>query len=375
MRTPLEQDFMAEVIESGKTWGGGKFTTSCQDFLSTYLGSDASILTTSATDALEMAAVLLNVQPGDEVIMPSYTFVSTANAFVSRGAIPVFVDVQRETQLIDPALVASAVTDRTVAIVPVHYAGNGCDIGALREISENQNLKIVEDAAQAIGSTAQGAPVGSNGDLSCYSFHGTKNVVCGEGGALNVFDESLVERAFHISEKGTNRRDFVNSRVDKYTWVDLGSSFIPSEILAAYLWSQLQHLEEITHRRLDTWNYYLEGFSAEFELLEGLDVWMPSLKSGNGHLFPLIFPSRVLRDDFINKMAAKSIETVSHYTALHSSSGGKRYGRLGSHMDNTNWVVEGLVRLPIWSETGFPAEYVVQSALEVMRSLELRSSK
>jgi dTDP-4-amino-4,6-dideoxygalactose transaminase len=368
----MEQDYMAEVINLGRAWGGGKFTTLCQDFLSRSFESEASILTTSATDALEMAAVLLNVKPGDEVIMPSYTFVSTANAFVTRGATPVFVDVHRETQLIDSTLVESAVTDRTVAIVPVHYAGNSCDMISLRRISRDNNLKIVEDAAQAIGSKDDGIPVGSLGDLSCVSFHGTKNVVCGEGGAINVYDESLVERAFHISEKGTNRRDFVNGRVDKYTWVDHGSSFIPSEILAAYLWSQLQHLEEITLRRLDAWNQYMEVFSSATELLAAINVGLPSQPSTNGHLFPLIFPNKILRDSFIAEMASLSIELASHYTALHSSSGGKRYGRLGSSMENTDWVVDGLVRLPIWSEPGLPVEHIVQSALTVLKGMGLR---
>lgn len=373
MRTPSGLSLIEQVLSTGKSWGGGGFTQLSQEFLKTSFGSSASILTTSATDALEMAAVLLDIKPGDEVIVPSYTFVSTANAFAMRGATPVFVDVQKDNQLIDPSLIESAVTEKTVAILPVHYGGNSCDMPRILNIAKQFNVKVVEDSAQAIGASKDGVPVGSQGDLSCLSFHGTKNIVCGEGGALMVKDENLVERAHHISEKGTNRRDFFNGSVDKYTWIDLGSSFIPSEILAAYLWSQLQHLDEITTRRVHTWTQYFEAFNDEQVLIESLGVTAPKELSLNGHLFPLIFGNKGDREAFIQGMKEKSIEVVSHYTALHSSAGGRKYGRLGSTMENTDWITDGLVRLPIWSEAGLPVEKVVEAALSVLHDIKMNT--
>jgi dTDP-4-amino-4,6-dideoxygalactose transaminase len=372
MTTPLEISLIEEVLSTRKSWGGGRFTQLSQEFLASSFGSKASILTTSATDALEMSAVLLDIKPGDEVIVPSYTFVSTANAFVSRGAIPVFVDVHRANQLINPSLVEAAITDRTVAILPVHYAGNSCDMPKLSSIAENFDLKVVEDAAQAIGARKDGVQVGSQGDLSCISFHGTKNVVSGEGGALMIRDDNLVERAHHVSEKGTNRRDFINGRIDKYTWVDLGSSFIPSEILAAYLWAQLQCLDEITKRRVETWTQYQEGLNSERELMDSMGIFIPEETSLNGHLFPIIFKNRTDRDAFIEGMREKSIEAVTHYTALHSSAGGRKYGRLGSTMENTDWVTSGLVRLPIWSQEGLPTERILEVAKSVIAQMKMK---
>lgn len=374
MRTPLEISLIEEVLSSGKSWGGGRFTQLSQEFLTSLFGSKASILTTSATDALEMSAVLLDIKPGDEVIVPSYTFVSTANAFVSRGAIPVFVDVDRDKQLIDPSLVEDAITEKTVAILPVHYGGNSCDMPKLNRIAKNFNLKIVEDAAQVMGAQKEGVQVGSQGDLSCVSFHGTKNVVCGEGGALIIRDDNLVERAHHVSEKGTNRRDFINGRIDKYTWVDLGSSFIPSEILAAYLWAQLQYIDEITKRRVDTWMQYQEGLKSERELMNSMGIYIPEESTLNGHLFPIIFNNRTDRDAFIGGMKEKSIEAVTHYTALHSSAGGRKYGRLGSTMENTDWITSGLVRLPIWSHEGLPTERIIEAAKLVISQMRIKSS-
>jgi len=373
MRTPSEISLIVEVLLRGKSWGGGRFTQLSQEFLKTSFGSKASILTTSATDALEMSAVLLDIKPGDEVIVPSYTFVSTANAFVSRGAIPVFVDVQRENQLIDSRLVEAAITDKTVAILPVHYGGNSCDMPHLISIAKQFNLRVVEDAAQAIGARKDGVPVGSQGDLSCISFHGTKNIVSGEGGALMIRDENLVERAYHVSEKGTNRRDFVNGTIDKYTWVDLGSSFIPSEVLAAYLWAQLQHLDEITKRRVDTWTQYYDTFQSELDLMNALNIHIPNERTLNGHLFPIIFSKRTARDAFIEGMGENSIEVVTHYTALHSSAGGRKYGRVGSTMDNTDWITNGLVRLPIWSEEGLPVDKILETAISVIGQMKRHS--
>jgi dTDP-4-amino-4,6-dideoxygalactose transaminase len=374
MRTPSEISLIEEVLSAGKSWGGGRFTQLSQEFLTSNFGSKASILTTSATDALEMAAFLLDIKPGDEVIIPSYTFVSTANAFVSRGAIPVFVDVHRANQLIDPNLVEAAITPKTVAILPVHYGGNSCDMPKLSSIAKNSDLKVVEDAAQAIGAKKDGVQVGSQGDLSCISFHGTKNVVSGEGGALIIQDENLVERAHHISEKGTNRRDFINGRIDKYTWVDMGSSFIPSELLAAYLWAQLQCLDEITKRRVETWTQYYEGLNSARELLNSMDIFIPEEPSLNGHLFPMIFSNRTHRDAFMEGMKEKSIEAVTHYTALHSSAGGRMYGRLGSTMENTDWITNGLVRLPIWSEKGLPIEKILEAATSVIAQMKIKPS-
>jgi dTDP-4-amino-4,6-dideoxygalactose transaminase len=373
MRTPSEIGLIEEVLSVGKSWGGGRFTQLSQDFLTSSFGSKASILTTSATDALEMSAILLDIKPGDEVIVPSYTFVSTANAFVSRGAIPVFVDVHRANQLIDSSLVEAAITDKTVAILPVHYGGNSCDMAQINSIAKRFNLKVVEDSAQALGAKKDGVPVGSQGDLSCLSFHGTKNIVSGEGGALMIRDANLIERAYHISEKGTNRRDFVKGKIDKYTWVDMGSSFIPSEILAAYLWAQLQHLDEITRRRVDTWTQYHERLVAERELLSSMDIFVASEPTLNGHLFPMIFRNRTDRDAFIEGMKEESIEVVTHYTALHSSAGGRKYGRVGSTMENTDWITSGLVRLPIWSERGLPIDKIIEASISVIRQMKMKS--
>lgn len=372
MRTPVELDLIQEVLENGRSWGGGKFTQLAQDHLTSALGSKASILTTSATDALEMSAVLLDIKPGDEVIVPSYTFVSTANAFVSKGAIPVFVDVHKENQLIDANLLEGAITEKTVAIIPVHYAGNSCDMPAIMSIAGQHNLKVVEDAAQAIGAQRDGIPLGSEGDFGCLSFHGTKNIVSGEGGALLVRDQEYVERAHHVSEKGTNRRDFANGSVDKYTWVERGSSHIPSELLAAYLWAQLQHLDEITKRRIETWHFYQASLSEKKDLLTSAGAFIPEGGTLNGHLFPIIFADSANRDVFIDGMKQKSIEVVTHYTALHSSLGGKKYGRLGSTMENTEWIANGLVRLPIWSEAGLPVDEVVTAAISVMGEMTVR---
>jgi dTDP-4-amino-4,6-dideoxygalactose transaminase len=371
-RSPIEMDFIGEAVSTGRSWGGGKYTQLAQEWLKSNLLAESAILTTSATDALEMAAILLNLKAGDEVIMPSFTFTSTANAFVSRGAKPVFVDVHQKSQLIDPGLIESAITDKTKAIIPVHYGGNSCDMMKINNIAKIHGLKVVEDAAQAIGAKSDGIPVGSLGNLSCLSFHGTKNVVSGEGGALLVHERSLVDRAFHISEKGTNRRDFFNGKVDKYTWVDLGSSFIISELLAAYLWAQLQYVEEITKRRVATWNYYFRTFDSERDLIAAKNISLPVTPTLNGHLFPLVFNQRSERDIFIEEMNRNFIEVTTHYTPLHSSQAGQRFGRVGSTMKNTDWLGNGLVRLPIWSNPGLPVQYVIETAIKVIRSMKVQ---
>lgn len=292
-----------------------------------------------------MAAILLELEPGDEVIMPSFTFVSTANAFVLRGAVPVFVDIDPETLTIDPAGVEAALTDRTKAIVPVHYAGVGCDLDALAGFGP----VLVEDAAQAILSTESGRPLGSRGALAALSFHETKNVMCGEGGALIVNDERYVERAEIVQEKGTNRRRFFRGAVDKYTWVDIGSSYLLSEINAAFLWAQLEAAESITARRLAIWGRYHAAF-AELEqrgLLRRPIV--PADRTHNAHMYYVLLPSEQLRDSFISDLAAAGVHSVFHYVPLHSSRAGLRFGRAAGPMTATDAASTRLARLPLWA--------------------------
>jgi dTDP-4-amino-4,6-dideoxygalactose transaminase len=332
-------------VNAGHLSGNGAFGRRCEEWLADRIGSARAFLTPSCTAALEMAAILLELEPGDEVIMPSFTFVTTANAFVLRGAVPVFVDVDPDTLTIDPAGVEAAVTDRTRAIVPVHYAGVGCDLDALVGIGPI----VVEDAAQAILSTESGRPLGSRGALAALSFHETKNVMCGEGGALLVNDERYVERAEIVQEKGTNRSRFFRGAVDKYTWVDIGSSYLLSEINAAFLWAQLEAADSITARRLAIWDRY----HAAFEELEQ-DGFLrrpivPSDRTHNAHMYYVLLPSEQRRDGFISDLAAAGVHSVFHYVPLHSSDAGRRFGRAVGSMTATDAASARLARLPLWA--------------------------
>lgn len=325
-------------------------------------------MTHSCTAALEMAAILADIQPGDEVIMPSYTFVSTANAFVLRGGIPVFVDIRPDTLNLDERLIESAITPRTKAIVPVHYAGVACEMDTIMEIASRHGLFVIEDAAQAIMSTYRGRPLGSIGDLGCYSFHETKNIISGEGGALLINNPKLIERGEIIREKGTNRSNFFRGQVDKYTWVDIGSSYLPGELVAAFLWAQLEEAEVITSKRLEIWHRYHEGFALHeaSELLRRPKV--QDFNGHNGHIYYLMLGNLEKRTDFIDKMRDSGVNTVFHYVPLHSSPYGMRVGRKAGDLNVTTELAECLVRLPMWVGLTDHQEQVVSAVSATLYS-------
>ena len=343
-----ELSYIAHANDLGQLAGDGYYTDLCNEWLTRETGSGQAMLTTSATSALEMAAILTDVGPGDEVIMPSFTFVSTANAFALRGATPVFVDIRPDTLNIDENLIESAVTPRTKVVVPVHYAGVGCNMDQIMDIANRRGLWVVEDAAQGISSQYQGAALGTIGDFGCYSFHETKNVTCGEGGALLVKDSKLALRAEVIREKGTNRSQFFRGQVDKYTWSDIGSSYLPGEMSAAFLWAQLQQAQSITQRRLDIWDSYFSGLREleEENLLELPRI--PPECGHNGHLFHIKLKSPSQRSQFLEYMSQKSIGCVFHYVPLHTSPMGRRIGRPSGSLPVTESVSDRLVRLPVW---------------------------
>ena len=355
---------MRQALELRHLSGDGPFTKRCCARLEAMTGSPRALLTHSCTAALEMAALLADVGPGDEVIMPSYTFVSTANAFVLRGATPVFVDIRDDTLNLDESIVAAAVTPRTRAIVPVHYAGVGCAMDALQSVADRHGLMIIEDAAQAVGALWRGRPLGALGDLGCLSFHETKNVVSGEGGALLVNRETLIERAEIIREKGTNRSRFFRGQVDKYTWVDVGSSYLPSEILAAFLYAQLEGADGLRDARLAQWARYHEAF----EPLERDGVLrrpvVPADCQHNAHMYYLRLRNLEARTALIASMVSRGIHPVFHYIPLHSSPAGRRLGRTHGELPVTDRVSDSLVRLPIWPELGEGVERVIAAVAE-----------
>jgi dTDP-4-amino-4,6-dideoxygalactose transaminase len=343
-----ELDYVRAAIESRELAGDGAFTRRCERWLEQQVGCSRALLTHSGTAALEMAAILSGVGPGDEVIMPSFTFASTANAFVLRGATPVFVDIEPRTLNLDPALVAAAVTPRTRAIVPVHYAGTACDMDAIMAIAGEHGLMVIEDAAQGLLSTYRDRPLGSIGAMAALSFHQTKNVAAGEGGALLVNDASLVERSEIVREKGTNRSQFYRGQVDKYTWVDVGSSYLPGELIAAFLLSQLENAEAITAARQAVWDGYhaaLEPLEERGQLIRPL---IPEEVRGNAHIYFVILPSLDKRTAAIEALRARGISAVFHYVPLHDSPAGLRYGRAAGELPVTNDVSGRLLRLPVW---------------------------
>jgi dTDP-4-amino-4,6-dideoxygalactose transaminase len=349
--TGKEHQYITEAHASGHLAGDGKFTKKCHAWFEERLGTKKALLTHSCTAALEMAAILCDLSPGDEVIMPSYTFVSTANAFVLRGAIPVFVDIRADNLNLDETLIEAAVTERTRAIVAVHYAGIACEMDRIMEIAQRHDLFVIEDAAQALLSTYKGRYLGTIGHLGCLSFHETKNIISGEGGALLVNDERFAERAEIVREKGTNRSQFFRGQVDKYTWVDIGSSYLPSELIGAFLCAQLEHADEIIDRRR-----YI--FSRYAELLESLEkkghCRLPAREGestrGNGHMFHLILNSLDERTRLTNHLKDNGILAVFHYVPLHSSPAGKRYGRAHGGLDVTDILSDRLLRLPLYHD-------------------------
>jgi dTDP-4-amino-4,6-dideoxygalactose transaminase len=362
-RAGRELDYIREAIESGRLSGNGAFTKRCHAELQKLTGAGKVLLTSSCTDALEMAAILAGVGPGDEVIMPSFTFVSTANAFVLRGAIPVFVDINPLTLNIDPIQVESAVTAKTKAIVPVHYAGVGCDMTLLKQIALKCKAMVIEDAAQGIMSTIGDAPLGSLGDLAALSFHETKNIVSGEGGALLINDPELFERAEIIWEKGTNRSMFSRGEIDKYTWLDIGSSFLPSELQAAFLLAQLESAAEITRRRLLAWEHYRRNLS---ELEQAGGIRLPVIPQGhhyNAHMFYILLNSAAEQIKVLKAMNEAGINAVSHYQPLHNSPAGRRFGRAHGTLNVTDNLYARLIRLPLYADISFKEINAVSKVL------------
>lgn len=346
--TGKELDLIKQAHANGHLAGDGEFTKRCHAWLEEHIGCHKALLTHSCTAALEMAALLLDLKPGDEVIMPSYTFVSTANAFVLRGAIPVFVDIRPDTLNIDEALIEAAITPKTRAICVVHYAGVGCEMDTIMDIANRHGLAVVEDAAQGIMSRYKGRPLGSIGHLAALSFHETKNVISGEGGALLINDEQLVERAEIIREKGTNRSKFFRGQVDKYTWVDVGSSYLPGELMAAFLAAQLDEAAAITERRLALWSRYY-SWAAPLEHKNPLQrPIVPDECIHNAHMFYMLLPSLKARTRFIEGLKSGGIGAVFHYIPLHSSPAGKKYCRTNGPLPNTDATSERLVRMPLW---------------------------
>lgn len=365
--------YLREAISKGQLSGDGHFTKLCQTKIEQITGGHKALLTHSCTAALEMAAILCNLKEGDEVIMPSFTFVSTANAVVLRGATPVFVDVDPATLNIDPDATLAAVTDRTKAIFAVHYAGFPADMVRLREIADTHGCLLVEDAAQALGSSLNGKPCGGLGDLAAFSFHETKNIISGEGGALVINREDLVERAEIIREKGTNRSNFQRGLVDKYTWVDIGSSFLPGELVASFLYAQLEQFEDINNRRLAFFDQYMKAFQP-FEQNDRLTLPQRSNASeGNGHMFYLLLRDKEDRNKFIDDMAAEGIIAPFHYVPLHSAPAGRQYARTSGTLSVTDDISARLVRLPMYFDLGTDIDLVISKARDYLLRARTRS--
>lgn len=340
--------YIAQAHANGQMAGDGGFTKRCQGWLEQSTGCSKALLTHSCTAALEMAAILADIQPGDEVIMPSYTFVSTANAFVLRGATPVFVDIRPDTLNIDETRIEAAITPRTRAITPVHYAGVACEMDTIMAIAQRHRLIVIEDAAQGVMARYKGRALGSIGHLGTLSFHETKNIISGEGGALLINDPALVERAEIIREKGTNRSQFFRGQVDKYTWVDIGSSYLPGEIIAAFLWAQMEEAEAITRQRLAIWEYYHQAFELSEQTRRIRRPVIPDDCKHNAHMYYLLLRDLDDRTRFIKAMSQQGINCVFHYVPLHTSPAGKKYGRTAGDLPVTSHLADRLVRLPMW---------------------------
>ncbi|APV49655.1 dTDP-4-amino-4,6-dideoxygalactose transaminase [Betaproteobacteria bacterium GR16-43] len=345
-----ELDYIREAAARGHLSGDGEFTRRCSEWFVKELGCHHALLTHSCTAGLELAAIVSGVGPGDEVIMPSFTFVSTANAFVLRGAVPVFVDIRPDNLNLDESLVEAAITPRTRAIVPMHYAGVACDMDRIGAIAKQHGLLVIEDAAQALGATYKGRKLGAIGELGCLSFHDTKNVICGEGGALLFRDATFVERAEIVREKGTNRKAFFRGAVDKYSWVDIGSSYLPGEITAAFLFAQLQQADMLTQRRLALCARYQEGLAdLERDGRLTLPKGHPDCRD-TGHIFFVLANSAAEREGLRLHLRGLDIHAVTHYVPLHSAVAGLKYGRTPGPMPVTDRVGDTLLRLPLFHE-------------------------
>lgn len=368
--TGKELFYIGEANFGNMLAGDGPFTHRCRVWLETTTGCNRALLTHSCTAALEMAALLLDIEAGDEIIMPSYTFVSTANAFALRGGIPVFVDIREDTLNLDESRIEQAITNRTRAIVPVHYAGVACEMDGIMRIAKRHDLKVVEDAAQGVMATYKDRPLGSIGDLGAYSFHETKNLISGEGGALIINDSSLIERAEMIREKGTDRSRFFRGEVDKYTWREIGSSFLPGELTAAFLWAQFESAKWITNERLTIWQRY-------HELLEPLEKEgflrrpiVPHECGHNAHMYYVLLAPEINRDVVINELKRRNIVSLFHYVPLHGSSAGAKYGRADGGLEVTKRQSERLLRLPFWiGLISSQQEYIADSLSLVLRAI------
>lgn len=358
-----ELDYITQAHSNAQLAGDGPFTARCHEWLRLQTECQRALLTHSCTAALEMSALLLDIQPGDEIIMPSYTFVSTANAFALRGGTPVFVDIRPDTLNIDETKIEAAITSRTKAIVAVHYAGVGCEMDTILEIASRHGLRVVEDAAQGLMARYKGRPLGSIGDLGALSFHETKNIISGEGGALLINDATLTTRAEIIREKGTDRSRYFRGEIDKYTWQEVGSSFLPGELTAAFLLAQFEDAESITARRMEAWNIYhsLLAASERQGLLKRPTI--PSECTHNGHMYYVILPRDIDRNNVLNALRDAQIHAVFHYVPLHDSPAGRRLGRVHGSMANTEELAERLIRLPLWVEISRPQQEQVAATL------------
>jgi len=368
--------YIAQAVTYGNIAGDGYFTEQCSQILEKQFGIHKVLMTPSCTSALEMAAMLCNLQPGDEVILPSFTFVSTANAIARLGARPVFVDIRPDTLNLDENLIEEAITERTKAIVPVHYAGVGCEMDAILEIAHKHNLLVIEDAAQGVNAFYKGQPLGSIGDIGCYSFHETKNYICGEGGALCLNSPELVERAEIIRDKGTDRKKFFRGEVDKYTWVDIGSSYVPSEICCAFLCGQLENMETISRRRREIDSLYRE-------LLEPLAArgWItlpntPQHCSSNYHMCHILLPDSRTRDGVMEYFRRNGIHAVFHFVPLHSSPQGQKSGRSVGKLPVTEQISRCILRLPFYYEmTPNDQSFVVETLERILKTLNFATPK
>jgi dTDP-4-amino-4,6-dideoxygalactose transaminase len=346
--TGRELWYITQAHTNGHLAGDGMFTKKCHAWLEARTGAHKALLTHSCTAALEMAAILADIQPGDEVIMPSYTFVSTANAFVLRGGVPVFVDIRLDTHNIDETKIEAAITPRTRAVVPVHYAGVACEMDAIMNIAQRHNLLVIEDAAQGIMSTYKGKPLGAIGHLGAYSFHETKNIISGEGGALLINDKRFAERAEIIREKGTNRSQFFRGQVDKYTWVDIGSSYLPGEVISAFLWAQMEEADQITLKRLAIWSFYHQALAPLETAGKLLRPVVSKECKHNAHMYYIVLPDLETRTQAIAQMKGAGINSVFHYVPLHDAPYGINHGRTHGDLPITRMTSECLLRLPLW---------------------------
>jgi dTDP-4-amino-4,6-dideoxygalactose transaminase len=367
--TGKEMAYLEQAAANGHLSGAGPFAERCQHWLSDRLGCPAALLTTSGTAALEMASILLNISPGDEIIMPSFSFVSTANASVLRGGVPVFINIRPDTLNMDETLIEGAVTKKTKAVVPVHYAGVCCEMETIMDIAAHANVAVVEDAAHAILSTYRGRPAGTIGCLAALSFHETKNLHCGEGGAILINRPEFTERAEILLHKGTDRRQFDCAQVAKYQWVDVGSSFLSSEINAAFLCAQLESADAIQERRLSLWQRYHVAFAG---LEDAGRVRRPSIppdREHNAHLYYLLLPDEPRRDRVMTSLPARGIQAIFHYILLHSSKGGLRFSRCSGSLDNTVTASSRIVRLPLWLGMEGSINRIIDEVMQAVHAL------